>query len=246
MKTIMGSPTLNSVAGVAKLIDHAILHPSLGPSEMRADLESVLAYPLASACIKPHAVALAAEVLAGSVIKTCTVISFPHGNSRPDAKAFETERAIADGATEIDMVVNQGLVRDEDWNGVRHDIASVLTVCRAHGALLKVIFENDYLGSDALKTELCHVCADLRVDFVKTSTGFGFLRDADGKFSTRGASIADLRLMRANSPEHIGVKASGGVRNLDDLIHCAEAGANRIGTTSTHAILREATARFGA
>jgi deoxyribose-phosphate aldolase len=237
---------LNSRDAVARLLDHTILHPTVTLDEIRADLEKVRPFPVASVCIKPHALTVAGEVLAGTGIPLCTVIGFPQGTSRPDVKAFEAERAFDDGAAEVDMVVNVGLVRAEEWDAVRADVGAVQDVCRARGGLLKVIFETDFLPEDALKIRLCEICSELGVGFVKTSTGFGYVKAADGHFETKGAQVADLRLMRAHCPPQVGVKASGGVRSLDDLIKCVEAGANRIGTSATYAILDQAQERFGA
>lgn len=234
-----------STAEVAGLIDHAILHPSVTEAEAIADLRAIRGYPLATVCIKPWAVRLCAEELAGTSIGVCTVIGFPHGSHRPDVKAFETECAIADGATEIDMVVNVGWAVGGEWDRVREDIGAVKTVCDAHQARLKVIFENDYIADPAVKVGLCRVCTELEVAFVKTSTGFGYAKQPDGTMAALGAQVADLELMRANVPTSMGVKASGGVRNLDDVFRVVRAGANRVGTTSTQTILRQAQERFG-
>lgn len=235
---------VDSVDAVARLIDHTILHPTVTEAEIRADLAQVRPIPVASVCIKPYALSVAREVLEGTGIPLCTVVGFPQGTSRPDVKAFEAERAFDDGAVEIDMVVNVGFVRAEDWAAAREDVAAVQAVCVARGGLLKVIFETDFLPEDPLKIRLCEICAELGVGFVKTSTGFGYVKGDDGKFATKGAQLPDLRLMRAHCPPSVGVKASGGVRTLDQLLQCVEAGANRIGTTATFAILAEAKERF--
>ncbi|MGV3615465.1 MAG: deoxyribose-phosphate aldolase [Fimbriimonas sp.] len=244
MKTSDAPIRPDSVDSVARLIDHTILHPTVTEAEIRADLAQVRGIPVASLCIKPYALGVAREVLEGTGIPLCTVVGFPQGTSRPDVKAFEADRAFDDGAVEIDMVVNVALVRAEDWDGVRADVAAVQNVCEARGGLLKVIFETDFLPEDALKIRLCEICTDLNVGFVKTSTGFGYVKTADGHFATKGAQEADLRLMRAHCAPKVGVKASGGVRTLDQLLKCVEAGANRVGTTSTYAILAEAKERF--
>ena len=117
----------------------------------------------------------------------CTVIGFPHGNSRVDVKVFETERAIEDGAVEIDMVVNTGKVLSEDWDYVYNEIAAVVASTKKHGAALKVIFENDFLPEDKYKIRLCEICSELKVEFVKTSTGYGFVKQADGSYNYKGA-----------------------------------------------------------
>lgn len=245
MKTKEVPPVLDSVEAVARLIDHTILHPTATDAEIRADFTRVRTLPVASVCIKPASLSVAREVLAGTGIPLCTVVGFPQGTSRSDVKAFEAERAIDEGAVEIDMVVNVGWVRGEDWDAVHRDIAAVQEVCAARGGLLKVIFETDFLPEDALKIRLCEICTEIGVGFVKTSTGFGYVKGEDGKFVAKGAQLPDLRLMRAHCPPSIGVKASGGVRTLDQFLACVEAGANRIGTTSTYSILKEAKERFG-
>lgn len=234
-----------STAEIAALIDHAILHPTVTTAEMVADLDRVRVFPLATVCIKPYGVPLAVEHLAGTGIGVCTVIGFPHGSHLPEVKGFEAERAIQQGAREIDMVVNIGWAKGQEWDRVREDIGVVKTVCDDQGARLKVIFENDFLPEDEVKIGLCQVCTELDVAFVKTSTGFGYAKQPDGSLAAKGAQIADLQLMRAHCPPRIGVKASGGVRNLDDLLSVVAAGANRVGTTSTLAILGEARVRFG-
>lgn len=245
MPTNAVPPRVDSVDSVARLIDHTILHPTATDAEIRADFSKVREIPVASVCIKPAALSVARKVLEGSRVPLCTVVGFPQGTSRPDVKAYEADRAFDDGAVEIDMVVNVGWVQAEDWDAVRTDVAAVQKVCVARGGLLKVIFETDFLPEDPLKIRLCEICSEIGVGFVKTSTGFGYVKGEDGKFTTKGAQLADLRLMRAHCPPSIGVKASGGVRTLDQLLQCVEAGANRIGTTATYAILAEAKERFG-
>ena len=232
---------------IARLLDHALLHPTMTPADMKAALEGLKDWPLASVCIKPSAVALCKAVLDSGEggVATGTVIGFPAGSNRPDVKAFETQRAIADGAGEVDMVVNVGAVLGGEWDAVRDDIAAVLEAVRDGGALLKVIFETDYVTAEADKVRLCEVCTELGVDFVKTSTGFGFTKQPGGGMGYTGATEADLKLMRKHSGDAVGVKASGGVRTVDDCLMCIAAGCTRIGTGSSEAILKEAVQRYG-
>jgi deoxyribose-phosphate aldolase len=225
---------------LARMLDHAILQPTFTDAQMRAELEGLKGYRIATVCIKPYAVPLAAEVLAGTEIGVGTVIGFPHGSPRPDTKAAETERAFDDGAAEVDMVVNVGKVLSEDWAFVREDIGAVRDVTRRRGGLLKVIFETDFLPDDAHKITLCEVCSELNVDYVKTSTGFGFSKGTDGGYSYKGATEHDIALMRRHCVPSVGVKASGGVRSLADALKFVRLGATRLGTTSTHAILKAA------
>jgi len=199
-------------------------------------LQVAMKYQTATICTKPHAVKRAAEVLRGSGVGVCAVIGFPLGSNTTSMKVAETLECIKDGATEIDMVVNIGKVLGGDWNYVSYDIMSVLEACHLNGAILKVIFETDYLETSH-KIKLCEICSNLNVDFVKTSTGFGFVKQSDGKFLAKGATIEDLQLMRKHSAPNVQIKASGGIRNLKDTLAAIEVGATRIGASATVAIL---------
>jgi len=192
--------------------------------------------------VKPYSIALAREVLAGSDVGVCAVIAFPHGNSVPAIKVREAEQAVADGATEIDMVVNVGKVLGGDWDYVSAEVAAVNRAAVAGGALLKVIFENDYLANEHI-IRLCAICAQHAVAFVKTSTGYGFVKQPNGYYSYQGATDHHLRLMRAHCPSTIAIKAAGGVRTLDDLLRVRALGVARIGATATEAILEDARQR---
>jgi deoxyribose-phosphate aldolase len=217
---------------IARMIDHSLLRPELGERETREGCELALRYGVASVCVKPCFVPLAADILTGSPVRVGTVIGFPHGAHTTETKAFEAGEACHQGAQELDMVVNIGWVLSEKWDDVASDIEEVLEVARGHGALLKVIFENCYLA-DRHKIRLCEICGRLGVDFVKTSTGFG----------PGGAAEDDVRLMRKHSPPNVQVKAAGGVRTLDAAIRMRELGCARIGATATAAILDELRAR---
>lgn len=230
---------------LAKMIDHSLLHPTMTDAELIAGCKVARQYDVASVCIKPYAVPQAARELAGSDVLVGTVIGFPHGNSTTDIKVAETERACADGAVEIDMVVNIGKVLGEDWAFVEEDIARVNDACVANDAILKVIFENDFLPGDHFKIRLCEICTKLGVAFVKTSTGYGMVKGADGRYSYEGATDHDLQLMRRHCPPSVQVKAAGGVRTLDDLLRVRQLGVTRVGATATAAILDAARARFG-
>ena len=232
------------VAELAKMIDHSLLQPVLTDRQLRDGCELALRYRVASVCIKPYAVKMAAEILRGSDVLVGTVTGFPHGNSAIEIKVAETERALADGAVEIDMVVNIGKVLSEEWDYVREEIGAVLHATRAASGVLKVIFENDFLPEDRFKIELCRICSELGVDFVKTSTGYGFVRGSDGRYGYEGATDADLRLMRRHSAPEVQVKAAGGIRTLDDLLRVRALGVTRVGATATEAILEEAKRRW--
>jgi len=222
---------------IAKMIDHSLLHPTMDDQALREGIELARKYNVASVCIKPYAVKLATEMLQGSDVMVCTVIGFPHGNSRVDVKVYETERAIDDGAVEIDMVVNTGKVLSEDWSYVNDEIAAIVAVTKKHGAALKVIFENDFLPEEKHKIKLCEICSELKVEFVKTSTGYGFVKQSDGSYGYRGATHDDLVLMRKHSDPGVEVKAAGGVRSLEDTLKVRELGVTRIGATATEAII---------
>jgi deoxyribose-phosphate aldolase len=184
-------------------------------------------------------------MLEGTGIATGTVIGFPHGSSVTAIKAAEARQALLAGALDVDMVVNVGKVLSGDWTSVREDIRGVLNVAREHAGVLKVIFENDYLTDDTDKIRLCEICSELAVDFVKTSTGFGWVKQADGTFATRGATDHDLVLMRRHCPPSVGVKASGGIRTLEDVLRVLKLGVTRIGTSSTQSICQRAVEKLG-
>ena len=204
--------------------------------DLEEGLQVAIKYQTATVCIKPYAIKRAAEVLKDTGVDVCTVIGFPHGSNTTSIKVAETLECIQLGATEIDMVVNVGKVLGGDWDYVSADIKAVLDACHANGAILKVIFENDYLETSH-KIKLCEICSILKVDFIKTSTGYGFVKQADGTFLTKGATIDDLKLMRKHADPTVQIKAAGGVRNLKDMLAAIEAGATRIGATATAAIM---------
>ncbi len=222
---------------IAKMIDHSLLHPTMDDQTLREGIELARKYNVASVCIKPYAVKMATDMLQDSDVMVCTVVGFPHGNSRVDVKVYETERAIDDGAVEIDMVVNSGKVLSEDWDYVRDEIAGIVAVTKKHGAALKVIFENDFLPEEKYKIKLCEICSELKVEFVKTSTGYGFVKQSDGTYGYKGATHDDLVLMRKYSDPSVEVKAAGGVRTLEDTLKVRELGVTRIGATATEAII---------
>ncbi|WP_128545277.1 deoxyribose-phosphate aldolase [Larkinella soli] len=231
---------------IAKMIDHSLLHPTMTDAELREGCELAKKYDVASVCIKPYAVSMAAELLAGSEVLVGTVIGFPHGNSSVAVKVAETIQACRDGAVEIDMVVNIGKVLGNDWDYVTDEIRAVKEACRDNGAILKVIFENDFLPEDSYKIRLCEICTQVGAEFVKTSTGYGFVKGADGKYGYEGATEPDLRLMLAHVGPGVQVKAAGGVRTLDGLLKVKQMGVSRLGASATAAIMEDAYRRFGA
>jgi deoxyribose-phosphate aldolase len=220
-------------ADLARMIDHSLLQPTLTDAELEAGCRLAREYGVASVCIKPYAVQRAAAWLTGSAVAVGTTVGFPHGGHTTAVKVVEARRALEDGATELDMVVNVGKVLSRDWHYVADDIRAVVEVAHAGRALLKVIFENCFLQTEH-KERLCRLCGELGADFVKTSTGYG-----DG-----GATDDDLRLMRRCSPPPVQVKAAGGVRTFDRLLAVRALGVSRVGATATKAILDEARTRL--
>jgi deoxyribose-phosphate aldolase len=228
---------------IAKLIDHAELHPSLTDHEIAAGCEMAGEFHVASVCVKPYAVPLAASILDDSDVAVGTVVGYPHGGHATNVKVEEALRACSQGAAELDMVVNIGKVLGDDWDYVEQEIRLIYEAATSQEALLKVIFENAYLMEDRFKIRLCEICGDIGVAFVKTSTGFGFVKQADGGMRAIGAKDYDLQLMRKHCPEHVGIKASGCIRTFDSVLHMKGLGATRIGTSSTQVILEEAITR---
>jgi deoxyribose-phosphate aldolase len=218
---------------VAKRIDHSLLGPTLTLAELEAGCRLAALYDVASVCIKPYAVPLALKILKGTTVAVGTTIGFPHGGHSSNVKLFESNQALADGATELDMVINIGQAIAGEWQAVSDEIGIVTEVAHRSGAIVKVIFENCYLNDDQ-KTRLCRICGELNADYVKTSTGYG----------TGGATHADLILMRKASPPHVKLKAAGGVRDLDGAIAVIELGCDRIGASRTAEILDTLKARL--
>ncbi|KAI0965800.1 hypothetical protein F4678DRAFT_311254 [Xylaria arbuscula] len=237
---------------IAKTIDHSLLHPTMTDSEILAGLEVAKKLKVAAACIKPYSVPVARDVLEDSGVLICAVVGFPHGNSTTKIKVLEAEEALAEGAHEIDMVVNVGKVLGSDWEYVTNEIRAVndTVVAKHHhgdggsgrGASLKVIFENDFLRDEHI-VRLCKICAGIGVAFVKTSTGYGFVKQPGGLYAYQGATVRHLRLMRANVGPNVHIKAAGGIRTLDELLVAMSVGASRIGASATETIYEEAVAR---
>jgi deoxyribose-phosphate aldolase len=224
-------------AELAKLIDLALLHPTMTDAEMKAGCEKAKQLGVATVCIKPYAIKMAAEILKGSGVGVGTVIGFPHGSHATEIKVAEAQLACEDGATELDMVVNIGKVMSQDWAYVEHDIKSVVEEGHEYGAIVKVIFENDYLPNDDLKIKLCEICAKVGADYVKTSTGFGFVKQKSGDYNYKGATEADIILMREHSPPTMGIKAAGGVRTEAEGERMKELGCTRLGTSAPEPII---------
>jgi deoxyribose-phosphate aldolase len=227
---------------LAKMIDHSLLHPTMTDEDILAGLEIAKKYNVATACVKPYLVPLAKRQLQGTGVLVCAVIGFPHGNSTTEIKVKEAEAAARAGGREIDMVINVGKALGGDWEYVEEEIRRINEAVRRNEAVLKVIFENDYLREEHI-IRLCRICSALDVAFVKTSTGYGFVKQADGSYNYRGATVPHLKLMRKHSKPSVQIKGAGGIRSLDDLLHVMTLGVTRIGATATVAMLDEAKRR---
>ena len=214
---------------VAQLIDHTLLKPDASQDQIAQLCYEARTHHFASVCINPTHVKLAAQLLKGSGVDVCTVVGFPLGASPATVKAYETQQALRDGATEIDMVINVGALKSQDYNHVFEDIGAVVRTAHSGNALVKVIIEAALL-TDEEKVIACQLCKAAGADFVKTSTGFG----------PGGATVADVALMRRVVGPKIGIKAAGGVRSYSDAQEMIAAGATRIGASAGVAIVAEA------
>src|ERR1700756_3285323 len=219
---------------VAKAIDHSLLKPDLTDTFVEAGCRLAADYDVASVCVRPRDVERARDLLTGTTVAVGTVIGFPHGSSRTETKVFESRLALQNGARELDMVIDIGALIAGDDQRVEEQIAEVVEVAHAEGALVKVILENAYL-SDEQKVRGCRLVEAAGADFVKTSTGF----------APTGATIEDLKLMRRSVSPRVQVKAAHGIRTLDALVEVLEIGVTRVGATQTAAMLDEFKARKG-
>jgi deoxyribose-phosphate aldolase len=223
--TALNSKTI-TFEQLAKVIDHSLLRPELTEEDVVAGCQLAARYHTATVCVKPCHVRLAKEVLKDSDVLVSTVVGFPHGSNLTAIKIAEAQQALDDGALELDMVLNFGQLRSGKIDQVRDDIQAVCDLAHARGAKVKVILENAYL-TDAEKITACKLCEAAGADWVKTSTGF----------APSGATLEDLRLMRASVSEKVQVKAAGGIRTLPALLEAIDAGITRCGATATAAIL---------
>ena len=217
---------------VAKTIDHSLLKPEMTRNEVKEGCEIAKKYDVASVCCKPADVKFCADLLKGTDVLVGTVVGFPHGSSTTSTKVFETEQAVKDGATEIDMVLNIGLLKSGMHTEVQADIAAVVKAAGGH--TVKVILENAYL-TDAEKVTGCKLSEAAGAHYVKTSTGY----------APTGATLADIKLMKESVSPNIKVKSAGGVRTLESLLEYMDAGVTRSGASATGAMLDEFVAKYG-
>jgi deoxyribose-phosphate aldolase len=227
MPTRLNSKTI-TYEQLAKVIDHSLLRPELTEEEVIAGCELAARHHVATVCVKPCHVTLAKRLLANSDVKVSTVIGFPHGGTTTPVKVFEAKEAMDNGAVELDMVLNIGELRSGNYDFVKSDIQAVCETAHARGVKVKVILENAYL-TDEQKVKACQLAEAAGADWVKTSTGF----------APSGATLEDLRLMRATVGPQVQVKSAGGVRTLDALLAVIDAGVTRSGATATAAILED-------
>ncbi len=218
---------IEKITDLASLVDHTLLKQDATQEQIRKLCQEAREYKFASVCVNPSYVPLVAELLRGSDVKVCCVIGFPLGATTTKTKVFETKEVVENGAQEVDMVINVGAVKSGDWDYVRNDIESVV-IAAGGKALVKVIFETCLLN-DEEKIRACTISKQAGADFVKTSTGF----------STGGATVEDIKLMRKTVGQNMGVKASGGIKDYDTALAMVKAGATRLGTSSGVAIAKK-------
>ena len=223
-----------TAADVARVLDHAVLKPTYTTADLAQHAAMCVARGVGCLCVRSCDVAAAARLVAGSPVVVASVIGFPHGSHRPETKALESRLAIADGARELDMVLNVGALLSGDTSLVRDDIAAVVAEAKPHGVLVKVIFETCYLTPAQIVTA-CRLSEEADADFVKTSTGFG----------TTGATPEAVRLMLDTVGTRLGVKASGGIRTWADAVMYLDMGCTRLGVGDAAAILDGGTAMGG-
>jgi deoxyribose-phosphate aldolase len=218
---------------VAKMIDHSLLSPTLTDRELEAGCSLALHYGVASVCIMPYYLARCAQILRGSAVRASTTIGFPHGGHTTSVKLAEARQALDDGGEELDVVVNISKVVSGDWDYVRTELVQIAGIIQGRGQKWKVIFENCYLNEEQ-KVALSVISGEVGADWAKTSTGYG-----EG-----GATLDDVRLMRANCPNQVQIKAAGGIRDLDTLLAMRALGASRVGISRTRDILEECRRRL--
>ena len=211
---------------IAQMIDHSLLNPTLTDKDIEEGCRIARDYRVATVCCRPSDVILAKNLLEGSNVGTTTVIGFPHGTTTTDVKVFEANEAVNNGCVELDVVLNIGKHRSGYYEFVRNDLKEVTDLCHRRGVIVKVIFENCYLDTEQ-KIAACKICNDIKVDYVKTSTGYG----------SGGATDEDLKLMRKYANPEIKVKAAGGIRTLERAIEIRKLGVSRFGATATIGIL---------
>jgi len=235
---------MTNLLELSKLIDHSILQPTFTDEDLKRECAIAVKYNTATVCVKPYHTAMAAQLVKGTNVGICAVIGFPAGNNPIESKVFETEYVCRNGATEVDMVVNIGKVLQEDWDYIEVELKAVHSGCQKYKSILKVIFETDFVTKTEHKIKLCELCSKLNIEYVKTSTGYGFVKGNDGKYSYIGATLEDIALFKKHCNPSVKIKAAGGIRTLDEFLKFKDAGVERIGASATVSILEEARKRF--
>lgn len=235
---------MSKVQEIMKMVDHSLLSPALTDQQLKDGCQLAAKYHTASVCVKPYHVKLASACLRKSDVVVGGVIGFPHGNSTIEIKSAETEQIISDGAVEVDMVINVGKVLSEDWDYVSNEVMTIRNITKNHKSILKVIFENDLLPEDRFKIKLCHICTAYSVDFVKTSTGYNYLKGSDGNYSYQGATMHDLKLMVEHTSPPVQVKAAGHSGTFDIVMELRKLGVSRTGTAQTVQLYKDAVKYF--
>ncbi len=231
-----------TLKSLAKMIDHSLVGPTITDDDVIQGCLLAREFDVATVCVKPYTIPLTEDLVDGTDVQICSVAGFPHGCSSVGMKMIEAENAIDAGAAEIDFVVNLGKVVGGDWAYVSREIKTINDSVKRMGAISKVIFENDFLNDNQI-IKLCKICSEHQVAFVKTSTGYGFVKQENGSYAYQGATDHHLKLMREHVDPTIQIKAAGGVRTLDDLLRVRELGVTRIGATATREILEAAKQR---
>jgi deoxyribose-phosphate aldolase len=224
---------------ICRLIDHPVLHPTQTDADLASACELAKRVQVATVCVKPYMVRRAAELLQGSGVGVSTVIGFPHGSATIQLKTDEARAACHNGATELDMVINIARALQHEWDYIEQEIRAVVETARKSGSIAKVIFETGYLTRDDVKIRLCEISEAAGAAFVKTSTGFGFVRQPDGSMQAAGATEHDVALMRKHCGPNVGIKAAGGIRSYADAMRFVRLGATRLGTSATETIAAE-------
>jgi len=235
---------MNNVQEIMKMVDHSLLSPTLSDESLKEGCLVAAKYHTASVCVKPYHVKLAVKYLQDTDVAVGAVIGFPHGNSTIQIKSAEARQVIEDGATEVDMVVNLGKVWSKDWNYLTEEISTIHKITQHAHAILKVIFENDLLPEKEQKIKLCEICSSIGVEFVKTSTGYNYIKGSDGKYTYKGATIADLELMLKFTSPDVQVKAAGHSGDLATVLKLRELGVTRTGTGQTIKLYEDAARYF--
>jgi len=235
---------MSVVQDIMKMVDHSLLGPALTDQQLIEGCELAAKYHTASVCVKPYHVKLASDCLKDSDVVVGGVIGFPHGNSTTTIKVAETTQIIEDGAVEVDMVINVGKVLSGDWDYVRSEISVIRQITKNNSTLLKVIFENDLLPENEHKIRLCQICTEIGVDFVKTSTGYNYVKGSDGKYSYKGATMRDLQLMVEYTSPPVQVKAAGHSGTFDMVLELRKLGVTRTGTGQTVQLYQDAVKYF--